>query len=109
MEGGTEPHVAKLNRLKTLWQKGKCTLGTIATIRSVQTVQVMARSGLDWIIIDMEHGRIDLAAAHAMIAATSGTPVGSFRSSARRCALACESSTRLGRIGRVLSDDHATR
>jgi 4-hydroxy-2-oxoheptanedioate aldolase len=41
----------------------------------VQVVQVMARSGLDWIIIDMEHGAIDLGAAHAMIAATSGSPL----------------------------------
>jgi 4-hydroxy-2-oxoheptanedioate aldolase len=75
MESGVEPHVAKLNRLKNLWQKGICTLGAIATIPSVQIVQVMARSGLDWIVIDMEHGPIDLAAAHAMIAATSGTPL----------------------------------
>jgi 4-hydroxy-2-oxoheptanedioate aldolase len=33
----------------------------------------MARSGLDWILIDMEHGAIDASAA-GMIAATSGTP-----------------------------------
>ncbi|MBS0367164.1 MAG: 2,4-dihydroxyhept-2-ene-1,7-dioic acid aldolase [Proteobacteria bacterium] len=35
----------------------------------------MGRSGLDWIIIDMEHGPIDAAAAHAMIVATAGTPL----------------------------------
>jgi 4-hydroxy-2-oxoheptanedioate aldolase len=33
----------------------------------------MARSGLDWILIDMEHSPIDAGTAHAMIAATSGT------------------------------------
>jgi 4-hydroxy-2-oxoheptanedioate aldolase len=65
----------QINRLRQLWREGRCTLGAIATIPSVQTVQVMARSGLDWIIIDMEHGPIDLAAAHAMIAATTGTPL----------------------------------
>ena len=75
MESPKEPQTSKLNRLKNLWQEGVCTLGAIATIPSVQTVQVMARAGLDWIIIDMEHGPIDLAAAHAMIAATSGTPL----------------------------------
>jgi 4-hydroxy-2-oxoheptanedioate aldolase len=75
MASADEPSGGKLNRLKAQWQKGQCTLGAIATIPSVQTVQVMARSGLDWIIIDMEHGPIDLAAAHAMIAATSGTPL----------------------------------
>ena len=75
MESGLGPQNAKLNRLRELWGRGMCTLGAIATIPSVQTVQVMARSGLDWVIIDMEHGPIDLAAAHAMIAATSGTPL----------------------------------
>jgi 4-hydroxy-2-oxoheptanedioate aldolase len=35
----------------------------------------MARSGLDWILIDMEHGAVDAGTAHAMIAATSGTPL----------------------------------
>ena len=63
----------RLNRLKTLWREGRAALGAIATIPSVQTVQIMARAGLDWILIDMEHGAIDAAAAHAMIAATSGT------------------------------------
>lgn len=75
MASEDEPSGGKLNRLKALWRQGRCTLGAIATIPSVQTVQVMARSGLDWIIIDMEHGPIDLTAAHAMIAATSGTPL----------------------------------
>lgn len=65
----------RLNRLKSLWREGRTALGAIATIPSVQTVQIMARSGLDWILIDMEHGAIDAGAASAMIAATSGTPV----------------------------------
>jgi 4-hydroxy-2-oxoheptanedioate aldolase len=48
-------------------------LGAIATIPSVQMVQVLARAGLDWILIDMEHGAITADMVHAMIAATSGT------------------------------------
>jgi 4-hydroxy-2-oxoheptanedioate aldolase len=51
------------------------TLGAIVTSPSIPMIQTMARSGLDWGIIDMEHGAIDLGAAHAMIAATSGTPL----------------------------------
>lgn len=65
----------QINRLKTLWREGRTSLGAIATIPSTQTVQIMARSGLDWIVIDMEHGAIDAGTAHAMIAATSGTPL----------------------------------
>ena len=61
-----------LNRLKKLWREKTPTFGAIATIPSIQTVQIMARS-LDWIIIDLEHGPIDLSTAHGMIVATSGT------------------------------------
>jgi 4-hydroxy-2-oxoheptanedioate aldolase len=62
-----------LNRLKKEWREGRATFGAIATIPSIQTVQIMARSGLDWIIVDLEHGPIDLTSAHAMITATAGT------------------------------------
>src|SRR5439155_24087109 len=63
-----------LNRLRQLWREGRPAFGAIATIPSIQTVQIMARSGIDWIIVDLEHGPIDLGSAHAMITATSGTP-----------------------------------
>ena len=62
-----------LNRLRQLWREGRPAFGAIATIPSVQMVQIMARS-LDWIIVDLEHGPIGLTEAHAMIAATTGTP-----------------------------------
>lgn len=61
------------NRLKRLWRKDKTAFGAIVATPSPQIVQWMAQAGLDWILIDLEHGAIDLAAAHAMIAATSGT------------------------------------
>jgi len=69
------PVSGRLNRLRDVWARGGTTLGAIVTSPSIPTVQTMARSGLDWIIIDMEHGAIDLSAAHGMIAATSGTPL----------------------------------
>jgi len=43
MESDAKPSGAKLNRLRAQWEQGKCTLGAIATIPSVQAVQVMAR------------------------------------------------------------------
>jgi 4-hydroxy-2-oxoheptanedioate aldolase len=61
-----------LNRLKQAWRDKRPTFGAIATIPSIQTVRIMAQS-LDWIIIDLEHGPIDLSTAHGMIMATSGT------------------------------------
>jgi 4-hydroxy-2-oxoheptanedioate aldolase len=66
---------SKVNRLRAIWSRSGITLGAIVTSPSIPIVQVMARSGLDWIIIDLEHGAIDLKDAHAMIAATGGTPL----------------------------------
>jgi 2-keto-3-deoxy-L-rhamnonate aldolase RhmA len=61
------------NRVKALLRDGRPAFGVFATIPSVAIVQIMAASGLDWVLIDMEHGAIDHATAHAMIAATTGT------------------------------------
>ena len=66
---------APLNRLRALWAEDRCALGAIATIPSVQTVQILAAAGLDFIIIDMEHGPIGPTEAHAMIATTAGSPL----------------------------------
>jgi len=67
------PEPKPLNRVKQMWRDKRPTFGAIATIPSVQTVQIMANA-LDWIIVDLEHGPIDLTIAHAMIVATAGTP-----------------------------------
>src|SRR5207247_2325825 len=74
MEPALTSAMPTLNRLRKLWREGRPTFGAIATIPSIQTVQIMAQSGFDWIIVDLEHGPIDLGSAHAMIVATSGTP-----------------------------------
>lgn len=62
-----------LNRVKDLLRAGKPAFGAIVTMPSAQVAQVMARAGFDLLLIDMEHGPIDLPSAHAMIAATGGT------------------------------------
>jgi 4-hydroxy-2-oxoheptanedioate aldolase len=49
-----------LSRLRRQWREKRPTFGAVATIPSIQTVQIMARSGIDWIIVDLEHGPIDL-------------------------------------------------
>jgi 4-hydroxy-2-oxoheptanedioate aldolase len=63
------------NRLKSALVAGEPTFGVIVTIPSVHVIQTLASAGVDWVIIDLEHSSIDLGAAHAMIAATSGTQV----------------------------------
>jgi 4-hydroxy-2-oxoheptanedioate aldolase len=67
------PEARRLNRLRQIWDEGRTALGVIATIPSVQVVQALAQTPLDFIVIDMEHGAIDAGAAHTMIVATSGT------------------------------------
>jgi len=62
-----------LNRIKANLRAGKPVFGAIVTMPSPQVVQVMSRAGFDLLLIDMEHGPIDLQAAHALILATAGT------------------------------------
>jgi len=45
----------------------------VCTIPSAAVTQAFAASGADGVIIDLEHGAVDYASAHAMIAATAGT------------------------------------
>ncbi|OQW52906.1 MAG: 2,4-dihydroxyhept-2-ene-1,7-dioic acid aldolase [Proteobacteria bacterium SG_bin9] len=63
---------APVNRLKTMLKSKRPAIGVIATIPGVQTARILAQS-LDFIIVDLEHGPIDLNMAHAMILATGGT------------------------------------
>lgn len=42
---------------------------------SVQLVQALARTGVDWLMLDMEHAATGIESIAAMIAATTGTPV----------------------------------
>ncbi len=75
MEQSPSDHGPYLNRLRTMWAEGRCALGAIATIPSAQAVQVLARSGLDFILLDMEHGPVGPAEAHAMMAGTPLVPL----------------------------------
>ena len=70
----TDAAPGPINRIKALWQADKPALGILLTAPSVQVTQILARAGFDWLLVDLEHGPIDVATAHAMIAATQGTP-----------------------------------
>ena len=45
----------------------------LCTIPSAVVTQALATVGADGVIVDLEHGAVDYASAHAMIAATAGT------------------------------------
>lgn len=58
---------------RKLHDSNKRLTGTVCTIPSATVTQAIAASGVDMVIIDLEHGAVDYASAHAMIAATAGT------------------------------------
>jgi 4-hydroxy-2-oxoheptanedioate aldolase len=64
-----------LGLLRQSLARGRATLGYLVTTPSAQIVQALARTGVDWLMIDMEHAPIGIESVAAMIAATGGTPV----------------------------------
>lgn len=62
-----------MNPVKQRLAAGDPALGVLVSMPSPQLAQTLAVGGLDWLFIDMEHGPIDFADCHAMIAATKGT------------------------------------
>ena len=70
----TDPAPTPLNRIRAMHASGVPSFGLIATIPSAQTVQILARSGLDWLLIDMEHGPIEHPDAVRNIDAIMSTP-----------------------------------
>jgi 4-hydroxy-2-oxoheptanedioate aldolase len=62
-----------VNHLRAKFAAGEVATPFMVTMPSVAMAQVLAASGADCLIIDMEHGPIDLATVHAMVAATQGT------------------------------------
>jgi 4-hydroxy-2-oxoheptanedioate aldolase len=63
-----------INPLRRALAEGRPTLGYLVSMPSVQTVLALARTGVDWLMIDTEHAPISIESVAAMIAATGGTP-----------------------------------
>lgn len=66
--------MSPLNALRQTLAEGPAALGYLVTMPSVQLVQALARTGVDWLMIDIEHAPIGIESVAAMIAATGGTP-----------------------------------
>ena len=61
------------NGVKARLGRGQPVFGAYVTQPGVGTVQLLAAAGLDWLMIDMEHGLIDAPSLHAMVAAAANT------------------------------------
>lgn len=65
----------RVNLLKERIAAGRPVTMGMLTTPSIGALQVWARSGIDALILDMEHGHIGIESLHAMIAALGGTGV----------------------------------
>jgi len=75
----------KTNRMKAKLLAGEPVFGCSIMVPSPQMVEMVAHAGFDWVLIDLEHGTIDLETAELMImAAEAGgvTPIARPRSNA---------------------------
>ena len=61
-----------LNPLKERLRAGKTLTLAVITMPSVAAIQIWARSGVDMLVVDMEHAPISIETVHAMVAATNG-------------------------------------
>lgn len=62
-------HIQNNISLKKKLKKGEFVIGTWCEIPSPEVVNILAKAGLDFVIIDMEHGSMDFTTASRMIMA----------------------------------------
>jgi len=60
--------------LRTIWEQGRTAVGAWCGIPSALSAEALARSGFDWLCIDMQHGCMDYPIALEMIRAVDATP-----------------------------------
>ena len=61
----------KTNPVKQKLRRGELTFGSFLAFDSLHSVRVMARSGFDWLTLDMEHYPIDWSQAAAIFASVA--------------------------------------
>jgi len=59
----------KKNRVKELWREGKATVGTWLALGSPIVAEIIAQMGFDWVVVDTEHGAIDIGTTQSIIQA----------------------------------------
>lgn len=65
----------KTNQMKMKLQADKPALGCSIMVPSPQMVEMVGHTGFDWVLIDLEHGTIDLQAAELMIMAAEASNI----------------------------------
>jgi 4-hydroxy-2-oxoheptanedioate aldolase len=62
----------KQNPLKRALREGRPQIGLWSSLPTHETVEVLAGSGFDWILLDAEHGRAELSSLHGQLQAMVG-------------------------------------
>jgi len=63
----------KKNRVKELWREGKAAVGTWLVLGSPIVAEIIANMGFDWVVVDTEHGSIDIGTTQSIIQAINTT------------------------------------
>jgi len=63
----------KKNRVKELWGEGKAAVGTWLALGSPIVAEIIAHIGFDWVVIDTEHGSINIETTQTIVQAISAT------------------------------------
>ncbi|KAG5984939.1 hypothetical protein E4U55_002521 [Claviceps digitariae] len=63
------------NRLKAAFQQGRQSMGMWQMLPGANVSRVLARSGVDWVMVDCEHGNIDDGAMHEAVPAIAALGV----------------------------------
>lgn len=64
--------------LRARWRRGEATFGGWCSIADPFVTEIMARSGFDWVCLDMQHGLIDMTALVPMLLATDAAGIPAF-------------------------------
>src|SRR5512133_572477 len=68
-----EDRRVRLNKVKQLLEEAKPAFGTFLNIPSMACAEIMANVGWDWLVVDTEHGDMDVNTLHNMFVAISTT------------------------------------
>jgi 4-hydroxy-2-oxoheptanedioate aldolase len=100
-------NMQKRNRIRQLLSEGKTVTGMLLFTGSPMVVEIMAASGLDFVIIDMEHSALDLDRAAHLIRAADAAGITPFVRVPEVDAALIKKLLNLGAAGIVLP--HANR
>jgi 4-hydroxy-2-oxoheptanedioate aldolase len=63
------------NRVKTTFREGKVSMGMWQMLPGANVSRILARTGVDWVLVDCEHGNIDDGAMHDAVPAIAALGV----------------------------------